>query len=351
MADVFISYKKEDAGRVIRLVEALRAEGFSVWWDHGIRAGTEWDRTIRDELEAARIVIAVWSRASVDAPWVKEEAGVGKARGKLVPVKIDDIDPPLGFTLIQAADLVGWSGNRDDARWSFFLDALRATLRGEALAGLERPLRIEPKPARRPLFPLLAGAAVVAALIAGVGAFLLMGSQRAAAPPPPAPQVATPPAPPVPEPVKISAGEQQLWDQAMTEKRRPGFQSYLLAYPNGAYAQRARDILLTCRTETHESWKPGPAVANQMIRGVGNTGGGRSTAQACESAKSEVHGRAKLMCETIVTNGGFRNARWTVADRDCDCERTSPAVTVCIADLAYSCVWEQKMTERIEICG
>ena len=39
MADIFISYKKEDAGRVIRMVEALRAEGFDVWWDHGIKAG------------------------------------------------------------------------------------------------------------------------------------------------------------------------------------------------------------------------------------------------------------------------------------------------------------------------
>jgi hypothetical protein len=45
MADIFISYKKEDAGRVIRMVEALRAEGSDVWWDHGIKAGSEWDRS------------------------------------------------------------------------------------------------------------------------------------------------------------------------------------------------------------------------------------------------------------------------------------------------------------------
>jgi hypothetical protein len=151
--------------------------------------------------------------------------------------------------------------------------------------------------------------------------------------------------------VQINPGEQQLWDQAMKEKRRPGFQSYLLAYPNGAYAQRARDILLTCRTEIHEEWKAGPAIANQMVRGVGDTGSGMTPAQACERAKADVRSRAKLMCETIVTNAGFRNPRWTVADRPCDCNRTSPVVTVCIADLAYSCLWEQKMTERIEICG
>ena len=112
MADIFISYKKEDAGRVIRMVEALRAEGFDVWWDHGIKAGTEWDRSIHKELYAAKVVIAIWSNASVAAPWVKEEATVGKSRGVLVPARIDDVDPPLGFMMIQAADLVDWSGDR-----------------------------------------------------------------------------------------------------------------------------------------------------------------------------------------------------------------------------------------------
>ena len=112
MADIFISYKKEDAGRVIRMVEALRAEGFDVWWDHGIKAGSEWDRSIHKELYAAKVVIAIWSNASVAAPWVKEEATVGKNRGVLVPARIDDVDPPLGFMMIQAADLVDWHGDR-----------------------------------------------------------------------------------------------------------------------------------------------------------------------------------------------------------------------------------------------
>jgi len=40
-------------------------------------------------------------------------------------------------------------------------------------------------------------------------------------------------------------------------------------------------------------------------------------------------------------HGGVRNAQWTLADRACDCEQTSTAVTVCIADLAYSCVWDR----------
>jgi len=34
MTDVFISYKRENLAAVGRLVEALRAEGIGVWWDH-----------------------------------------------------------------------------------------------------------------------------------------------------------------------------------------------------------------------------------------------------------------------------------------------------------------------------
>ncbi|MEI6801432.1 MAG: toll/interleukin-1 receptor domain-containing protein, partial [Pseudomonadota bacterium] len=139
MADVFISYKKEDAGRVVRIVEGLRAEGFSVWWDHGIAPGSQWDQTIQQELAAAKGVIAVWSETSVAAPWVKEEAGVGKSRGILLPIRIDDVEPPLGFGLIQAADLRGWNGDRTDQRFLHVLAAVGSVLKGEPPKGLEAP--------------------------------------------------------------------------------------------------------------------------------------------------------------------------------------------------------------------
>jgi hypothetical protein len=33
MADVFVSYKAEDRRRVKPLVDALEADGYSIWWD------------------------------------------------------------------------------------------------------------------------------------------------------------------------------------------------------------------------------------------------------------------------------------------------------------------------------
>jgi hypothetical protein len=351
MADIFISYKKEDAGRVIRMVEALRAEGFDVWWDHGIKAGSEWDRSIHKELYDAKVVIAIWSHASVAAPWVKEEATVGKNRGVLIPARIDDVDPPLGFMMIQAADLVDWHGERNDPRWSHFLDSVRGILHGGAGFATAAPAgltaRVPGRSASRSRTPIVLAAAALAVVAVAVLAWALLRGQ--------APVVAVPPAQPQqqPQPPQISEAEQKLWDRAVAEKTRQGFQTYLVSFPNGAYAQRARDTLLTCRTETREVWKPGPDVANQMVRGVsgGPLSSGVTAEQHCAKAKSDVHSRAKLMCETIVTNGGYRNAKWTVADSPCDCQRPNSVVMTCIADLAYSCRWEMRVTERTEICG
>ena len=360
MADIFISYKKEDAGRVIRMVEALRAEGFDVWWDHGIKAGTEWDRSIHKELYAAKVVIAIWSNASVAAPWVKEEATVGKSRGVLVPARIDDVDPPLGFMMIQAADLVDWSGDRSDPRWAHFLDAVRGILNGGAgMATSAPPPGLTSRvPARRATssHTMLMCAAIGLALIAAVAAGWMFMRAQGPAPVAATPPVATPSTvatPSAPQKRVASEGEQKLWDRAVEEKTRQAFQTYLISYPDGVYAQRARDTLLTCRTETKEVWKPGPDVANQMVRGVsgGPLSSGITTDQHCKQAKSDVHARAKLMCETIVTNGGYRNAKWTVADAPCDCKQPNNVVMTCIADLAYSCRWEMRVTERTEICG
>jgi hypothetical protein len=354
MADIFISYKKEDAGRVIRMVEALRAEGFDVWWDHGIKAGSEWDRSIHKELYSAKAVIAIWSSASVAAPWVKEEATVGKNRGVLIPARIDDVDPPLGFMMIQAADLVDWKGDRSDPRWIHFLDAVRGTLNGGAALTTAAPgftARVPSRTANSRTL-VMAAAAALAAIAIGAGARTVLRGQGPAVVATPSPD--RPPAQMLPaQPPPIAELEQKLWDRAVAEKTRQGFQTYLISYPNGAYAQRARDTLLTCRTETAEVWKPGPDVANQMVRGVsgGPLSSGTTPEQHCTRAKQDVRDRAKLMCETIVTNGGYRNAKWTVADAPCDCKQPNNVVMTCIADLAYSCRWEMRVTERTEICG
>ena len=65
MADIFVSYKAEDRRRVAPLVEALEADGLSVWWDAEIGGGDEWRDAIQRHLDEARCVIVVWSKRSI----------------------------------------------------------------------------------------------------------------------------------------------------------------------------------------------------------------------------------------------------------------------------------------------
>ena len=119
MSDLFVSYKAEDRARVAPLVQALETDGISVWWDEHIGGGDEWRDTILRHLEAAKCVIVVWSKRSVGphGTFVRDEATRALRRGTYLPVRIDKVEPPLGFGESQALDLHGWKGNRSDSRY------------------------------------------------------------------------------------------------------------------------------------------------------------------------------------------------------------------------------------------
>lgn len=137
MADVFLSYKREDRARVGVIAKTLEAEGFSVWWDPEIPLGESYSASIRRELDLATSVVPVWSQQSIDSEWVQEEATLGKRRGAIVPCRIDAVEPPIGFTMVQTADLVGWSGDRADPEWR--------KLVGHIAENAKRPAKNAPK--------------------------------------------------------------------------------------------------------------------------------------------------------------------------------------------------------------
>ena len=116
MADIFISYAREDTETAERLAVTLEKRGWSVFWDQQIRTGESFPDVIAKELEAAHCVIVLWSRAAYKSDWVLDEAGVGRRRKILAPALIEpDIEPPLGFGRFHAANLVGWQGESTHA--------------------------------------------------------------------------------------------------------------------------------------------------------------------------------------------------------------------------------------------
>jgi hypothetical protein len=110
MSDVFISYARVETPRAGQLARALEESGFSVWWDRQLMAGESWANQIEHELDKARCVIVLWSLTSVASDWVVDEAAYARESSKLIPVVIEDVNLPLGFSAIQSVVLKDWNG-------------------------------------------------------------------------------------------------------------------------------------------------------------------------------------------------------------------------------------------------
>ncbi len=177
MSDVFISYKAEDRRRIQPLVQALQADGYSVWWDEHIGTGDEWRQTIEHQLDGAKCVIVIWSKRSIgpEGHFVRDEASRAQRRHVYVPILIDPVDPPLGFGESQATSLRSWRGNRSDPGYQAVLSAVRR-IAGD---GSEKEAAQLPHiPASRRT--VIAGAAAAVA-VAGVGGWALLRSGGAGA--------------------------------------------------------------------------------------------------------------------------------------------------------------------------
>ena len=128
MADIFLSYARENSEIAKRLSERLENIGWSVWWDWEVPAGQTWRDMIEQSLASMRCMVVLWSMDSIDSDWVKEEAEKGKAQRKLVAALIDEVKPPMGFHAIQAANLIGWDGSQNSPGFDNLIDAIEARL-------------------------------------------------------------------------------------------------------------------------------------------------------------------------------------------------------------------------------
>ena len=128
MADIFLSYSRRDLQRARQFEEALEQGGLSVFWDRELLPGEGYRRAIEHELKQARCVIVLWSHTSVHSEWVIDEAESGKRDGRLVSVRIDEVEMPLGFRQLHAATLVDWQGNVEDGEFQLLTRRLHALI-------------------------------------------------------------------------------------------------------------------------------------------------------------------------------------------------------------------------------
>jgi hypothetical protein len=207
MVQVFVSYAHEDRARIEPLVEAIRSQGLTLFWDPDIRPGGYWRVSIRRNLMQARCLVVVWSAASTrDGSFVVEEAEAYRRRaagGPLIPVCIDHVEPPFGFREVQAADLTSWSGDPAAAEVVAVVAAVR-----DAVESVE-PYSVSILPPWKGWSPSWkAPAAGLLVLLAARGLFILFGQ----GPHPPSHDAGLAPDPPASRPATYTDPEVGLLD-------------------------------------------------------------------------------------------------------------------------------------------
>jgi hypothetical protein len=144
MADIFLSYAREDAARAEEVAASLTGAGYDVFWDREIPPGTTWADYLEEKLTACKALVVLWSAHSTQSQWVREEARMARDRGKLLPAMLDASPPPFGFGEVQAADLTGWRGDPGHPDWVRLIAGLQRLAGGDAPA---RSAPVSPAPA------------------------------------------------------------------------------------------------------------------------------------------------------------------------------------------------------------
>ena len=162
---LFLSYSRADQAFASRLAAALEHGGYTVWWDALIEGGAAYSRSIAEALETADAVLVLWSSHSIDSDWVRDEAGQGRERHRLVPLSIDGSKPPLGFRQYQVIDISHWHGRRNAPEIAAIERAIGLVLGGQDSVRSPAPVRVS----RR---NMMVGASAAGIAVAGGGAWL-----------------------------------------------------------------------------------------------------------------------------------------------------------------------------------
>ncbi len=344
MAEIFVSYEREDADRAGQIVDALRKEGFDVWWDQRIHSGARWRSDIEQNLSSARVVVCLWSNTSVASTFVLDEARDAAQRGVLCPILIDDVSIPLGFREIQAAELIGWSGARGDPAWSYVVQSIRARL-----SGAPPPERTPPRP-RRPILPLIAGAiTIVAAALSLVAASEQFGWSDF-----------IPGFPAATATLAASPQEQTAWRAAsLRQDRCEAMRGFLQEHPEGRYAGQAQTILASRAERPATRWAPFSSPS--LVTGTSSLNDRATQARACQSAQESARRNAQSGCDIYSGDAQrFRNVEVALGDLTCDCRDHAiriegagevDAIWRCNVRATYHCRGEAMESTTEEFCG
>lgn len=140
MADIFISYKREDKPHAEQLRQVLEHYGFSVWFDAELLSGDEFRPVILEMIDKCSAVIVLWSPKTVRSQFVIDEAGYAQRNDKLCPAIIEPCDLPFGFGGMHADNLEDWEGQARHPGFNRLLESVEKKVGREARLGAPAPV-------------------------------------------------------------------------------------------------------------------------------------------------------------------------------------------------------------------
>src|SRR5262245_21993407 len=102
MHELFISYCRHDSDAANALADTLAQAGLAVSLARkAITEGVAFATLLTEPIAQTLVVIVIWSERSVKSHWVRAAAAYSLANPKLLPISIDQSEPPLQFIQIQ----------------------------------------------------------------------------------------------------------------------------------------------------------------------------------------------------------------------------------------------------------
>ena len=114
MADIFISYAREDAPDAVELSKILEEQGHTIFLDDdALETGSSLAPQIRDAIDQSEIVLVLLSKHFTSSSWVQSEIQHAlAAKKRVIPVHLDALGKE-NFVWPLVSDRVGFSLNKD----------------------------------------------------------------------------------------------------------------------------------------------------------------------------------------------------------------------------------------------
>ncbi|MBO5868218.1 MAG: toll/interleukin-1 receptor domain-containing protein [Oscillospiraceae bacterium] len=111
---IFVSYAHLDKKEVMGYISALESQGFRVWFDGGIEAGSEWPEYIANRLADSACVMAFISKNFVASKNCRQELALSQELEKeQLNVYLEQVELPLGMRMQLGLNQAIWRENFD----------------------------------------------------------------------------------------------------------------------------------------------------------------------------------------------------------------------------------------------